>query len=254
MKPMMTSKSPTKARWKRNLNALLAGNCIRMNGRKPNCFSELILVRQFEAHLKGKKHLRAVLALRKEMQEEDEILCAYDDEAAQGIVTPDLRSLQSLPKGVEPTSLTAEDGNASELGPAMSDEDQRPSVTRNDVQVDVITLQSDSLSDVGIHSPKAKLGREDGEIDTDAELDQEISKLFLGRGKKEHVQTTNDSKAKIGAAKAKRRKRAEKQAALEAEGRTAQKPNKQRKPYDPSAAVQKARGETVTTGRRSSKK
>lgn len=93
------------------------------------------------------------------------------------------------------------------------------------------------------------------EEDSEVELERELDKLFLGiaRTKKESI-LFQEGKPKIGAAKAKRQKKAEKQAALEAEGKLPPKPPKIRKPYDPSAAVQKARGETVVTGRRNAKK
>lgn len=92
--------------------------------------------------------------------------------------------------------------------------------------------------------------------DSDVELEERLDRLLIGssRKKKERAAVGNDGQAKIGAAKAKRQKRAEKQAALEAEGKGMTKSGKNRKPYDPSAAIQKARGETTTTGKRLSKK
>jgi hypothetical protein len=96
----------------------------------------------------------------------------------------------------------------------------------------------------------------DSDSDSNIELEHELDKLFLGTGrtKKDRIQSTNDTKPKLGAAKAKRQKKAEKQAALEAEGKLLPKPLKNRKPYDPKAAMQKARGETVDAGRRTQKK
>jgi hypothetical protein len=204
-------------------------------------------------HLKGKKHLKTIQALRKEMREEDAILAVSDDTATQGIVTPDLGNFRSSSE-VESTLVLTKQDNTCQSDSKTLDGDQDRFSTLNDIQTDVNALESNSVSNIGIHDVKTNLGKEDGEIDTDVELDREISKLLLSLGKKERVQTINDTKPKIGAAKAKRQKKAEKQAALEAEGKANLKPHKSRKPYDPSAAVQKARGETATTGRRGSKK
>jgi hypothetical protein len=88
---------------------------------------------------------------------------------------------------------------------------------------------------------------------SDIELERELNQLFLG-GKADKPIMADEGKPKMGAAKAKRQKRAEKQAALEAEGKAPPKSRTNRKQYDPSSAIQKARGETVTTGKKTKKK
>jgi hypothetical protein len=94
----------------------------------------------------------------------------------------------------------------------------------------------------------------DPEDDSEAELERKLDNLYVGHDKKDRKQPHIDSKPKIGAAKAKRQKRAEKMAALEAEGKAPSKSSKSRRPLDPSAAMQKARGETATSGRKQGKK
>lgn len=89
--------------------------------------------------------------------------------------------------------------------------------------------------------------------DSETLLEKELDALLLGSHKDRTQPSSQETKPKIGAAKAKRQKKAEKLAALEAEGKAPQN-RKQRKAYDPVAAMQKARGETVTTGRKGKKK
>jgi len=89
--------------------------------------------------------------------------------------------------------------------------------------------------------------------DSEALLEKELDALLLGSHKDRTQPSSQETKPKMGAAKAKRQKKAEKLAALEAEGKAPQN-RKQRKAYDPVAAMQKARGETVTTGRKGKKK
>lgn len=96
--------------------------------------------------------------------------------------------------------------------------------------------------------------KDDPADDSEAELERGLDNIYLGSGKKDHKQPHIDNKPKIGAAKAKRQKRAEKMAALESEGKLPGKSSKSRKAIDPSAAMQKARGETATSGRRQARK
>ena len=92
---------------------------------------------------------------------------------------------------------------------------------------------------------------EQPDADSEVELEHELDNLLLGgnRRSKSREPASHNDKPKIGAAKAKRQKKADKLAALEAEGKT---PTKSRKSHipNPTAAMQKARGETATTGRK----
>jgi hypothetical protein len=188
------------------------------------------------------------------MREQDEELGVSDGISTQGTATPIPKEVEQ-PSDIEPTILEGDESSIS--SPVLSTwEKVKPRTTDDGHEVE--------FSDSDRPQPDVK----DGEVDDDDKslknvgdnsefgLEDELDKLFLaaGRTKKERLPLSNDTKPKIGAAKAKRQKKAEKQAALEAEGKLPPKSHKNRKPYDPSAAIQKARGETVTTGRKSAKK
>jgi len=220
-----------------------------------------LITRQFEAHLKGKKHLKAVQALRRSMRQEDENLGVSDPVSTHGTATPDA-SVAQKPFTTEPSkangTLDVEEESV-ESDVEELHHTHRPNTERlNAKDMDETHSESSVEIDNNRRNAKQTVGEEgfnSGGGDSDVELERELDKLYLG------VDHTNkqrpppaDGKPKIGAAKAKRQKRAEKQATLDAESRSPQKPRKSRKPFDPSAAVQKARGETVTTGRRTKKK
>jgi DnaJ homolog subfamily A member 5 len=217
--------------------------------------------RQFDAHLKGKKHLKAVQALRRSMREEDENLGVSDAVSTHGTATPDThiarKSADAEPDDVNETPDLEEEfvepvveespytHRRSEERQNTQDIDGAHSENRTDGENEMTSTKQTVAGDQSDHD----------EGNSDVELEREIDKLYLGldHTNKAHPVPT-DGKPKIGAAKAKRQKRAEKQAAIDAESRSQQKPRNNRKPFDPSAAVQKARGETVTTGRRAKKK
>lgn len=191
------------------------------------------------------------------MREEDESLGVSDTLSAQGTDTP--------------ISKYAEDGFETQtpVHGNIDSENHQPPLPGNEVQsgtdivydnIEALDFGTDVPDDMHLHSASAKpthpnAASEDPE-DPDADLKHELDKLYLstGRAKKDRTQHVNESKSNIGAAKAKRLKRAEKQAALEADGKTPPKPRKNPRPYDPGAAIQKARGETVTTGKKVSTK
>jgi hypothetical protein len=117
-----------------------------------------------------------------------------------------------------------------------------------------VVKDGDVIEGPNMNSSSADIEDESG-LDSVVEIELELDKLLLGQNRpKKNQLATGNGTPKIGAAKAKRIKRAEKQAGLETEGKGTSKPRKTNKPFDPSAAIQKARGETVTTGKRISKK
>ena len=198
--------------------------------------------RQFQAHLKGKKHIRAVQALRREMREEDASLDGLID---PGTSNPETSfSLQSDKNEVDSLGHDASEVNVEAESMGQSSEDEMPRNER-DREDEIGSVQGDEDNYCQVNEP--------GE-ESETELERGLDNLYLGRGKKDRRQPHIDNKPKIGAAKAKRQKRAEKVAALEAEGKLPPKPSKSRKPVDPSAAMQKARGEIATSGRRQAKK
>jgi hypothetical protein len=196
------------------------------------------------------------------MREEDENLGVSDTISTHGTATPDTNvareSVDVEPTRAEEPSDTDNENvepnvPASQHSPRPSQElldRQEMEVTDSEIQTDVDSNMIDTKA-TGTHQQSNHT-----EDNSDVELERELDRLYLGPGhpKQEHPQPSTEGKPKIGAAKAKRQKRAEKQAALEAEGKSPQKPRKTRKPFDSSAAVQKARGETVTTGKRAKKK
>ena len=191
--------------------------------------------------------MKATQALRRAMREEDEKLGVSDGMSTEGTETPN-----PIPAG-ESFDVDVEDQ------PELSEEDEpqtKNEVPHNNAKVSDSNRDS-KAEDAQVDLTSTTNGPElvDQE-DSDAELEDELDKLFLGTGRSKsgHTQPSNADKPKIGAAKAKRQKRAEKQAALEAEGKAPPKSRKNRKHYNPSAAMQKARGETVTTGKKVSKK
>jgi hypothetical protein len=185
------------------------------------------------------------------MREEDENLGVSDTISTHGTATPDAN--------VARKSADAEPARPEGARDIDNDnvEALRPSQERMDGQ-EIDDTDSETHTDVDNNTKHTEVRDQSNHMEeaSDVELERELDKLYLGPGhpKNEHPQLSAEGKSKIGAAKAKRQKRAEKQAALEAEGKSPQKPRKNRKPFDPSAAVQKARGETVTTGKRAKKK
>jgi DnaJ homolog subfamily A member 5 len=211
--------------------------------------------RQFEAHLKGKKHIKAAQALRRAMREEDFALGVSDGMSTVGTATPITKeekdAVDELPEdiGVEfddgvvvPDILDEAPEANSESEP---EKDPAPIASVEEAH------ESDTDDDAREEDPEKSKDTDDVHSQEDG-LEKAIENLLLGG--KDRTQTSQESKPKIGAAKAKRQKRAEKQAALEAEGKAPPKSRKPRKPYDPAAAIQKARGETVSTGKKNGKK
>jgi len=197
--------------------------------------------RQFQAHLKGKKHVKAVQSLRREMREED---ASLDGSIDPGTRNPETFPLKLDKNEVESIGHDASEANMEHESMGQSSEDEMPRNERGR-ENEIGSVQGDEYNYRRVNDP--------GE-DSETELERGLDDLYLGRGKKDRRQPHIDNKPKIGAAKAKRQKRAEKMVALEAEGKLPPKPSKSRKPVDPSAAMQKARGETATSGRRQAKK
>lgn len=195
------------------------------------------------------------------MREEDESLGVSDAISTHGTATPDA-NLARKPADIE---LTDAGETLDLVEESLEPEIEKPQYTRRGSEErqnskDMDGTQSENLTDEENEMTSTKQALEGNLSDhdegsSDVGLEHEIDKVYLGldHSNKTHPVPT-DGKPKIGAAKAKRQKRAEKQAALDAEGRSQQKPRNSRKSFDPSAAVQKARGETVTTGRRTKKK
>ena len=192
------------------------------------------------------------------MRGEDESLGISDGVSTQGNATPIAKDVDLSP-GIEVSALEVDDVDMAPSAPSKSVA-KTPQCTKevSSQDVDVLESSKNTDSDEDHDRENIKLHpASQGSVDEDSEveLERELDKLFLDTGgtKKESIQF-KEGKPKIGAAKAKRQKKAEKQAVLEAEGKLPPKPLKNRKPYDPSAAMQKARGETVATGRRNTKK
>ena len=242
-----------------NLNALHARKFIKTKSESLPGVA-LILSRQFEAHLKGKKHIKATEALRRKMKLEDEVLGVSEILSTNGTSTPaaapsldtsgpqindeDLYNddnLKDTADSINATNPIQYDSERSESGNGneKSNYNALPNAQKNDLESDPETVSGSEVES----------GPED-------ELSSGLNNLLLGsgRGRKGREQVSHEGKKKIGAAKAKRQKKAEKGAALEAEGKAHSKPRKPQKPYDPIAAIQKARGETTTAGRRGKKK
>lgn len=133
---------------------------------------------------------------------------------------------------------------------------------RDQRQENVASTNSNPQSTIEIQDPASPPGSTKSEsdneasVDSDKELEQELADLLIGsgKGKKGREEASHDGQKKIGAAKAKRQKKAEKLAALEAEGNAPAKPRKGKKIYDSTVAMQKARGETAKTGKKASKR
>jgi hypothetical protein len=195
------------------------------------------------------------------MREEDENLGVSDAISTHGTATPDA----NLARKTVDIELTDASETLDLVEDSVDPEREKSQYTHRGSEErqnskDMDGTQSENLTDEENEMTSTKETLEGNQSDhdegsSDIELEHEIDKLYLSHdhSNKTHPVPT-DGKPKIGAAKAKRQKRAEKQAALDAEGRSQQKSKNTRKPFDPSAAVQKARGETVTTGRRTKKK
>jgi hypothetical protein len=207
--------------------------------------------RQFEAHLKGKKHIKAAQALRRAMREEDFALGVSDGMSTVGTATPVAKDENKVeePEGIEidldeDPIIVDEARNVKEE--SEPEEVLVPSAAAVEDGIETSNEDEHDEKETGTKS-------DDTSKDSDEDLEKGIEDLLLD-GKKPRTQAAQEAKPKIGAAKAKRLKRAEKQAALEAEGKAPPKNRKPRKPYDPAAAIQKARGETVSTGKKGGKK
>jgi DnaJ homolog subfamily A member 5 len=225
----------------------------------------MLMNRQFEAHLKGKKHIKAAKDLRKAMREEDFALGVSDGVSTAGTATPNIhKNRDSFDIDPDVTEELEEERNFVDLDEtALEKEETLEHEKTHPAEKTAIEQEEglkNSISNTAATStppeskPQTTATDENSASDTDSEvsLERDLDALFLG--KKDHPQPpSQDQKPKIGAAKAKRQKKAEKLAALEAEGKIPPK-RKARQVYDPVAAMQKARGETVTTGRKGKKK
>ena len=195
------------------------------------------------------------------MFEEDENLGVSDALSTNGMATPDTDFVQRAVDVDRPHNEETFDLDEESVDPKVQGTQHTVQPTQEPLDGrDIEAANSERLSNADDIVNANQTGREnrvnDAEPISDVELERELNKLYLGVShiQNEHQQSPANGKPKIGAAKAKRLKRAENRAALEAGDRTPQKPMKNRKPFDPSEAVQKARGETVTTGRRTKKK
>jgi DnaJ family protein A protein 5 len=223
--------------------------------------------RQFDAHLKGKKHIKAAKELRKAMREEDFALGVSDGVSTAGTATPNIKQRgDSFDLDVSEEEEAAEthqdfvylDEVINEDQPVDSAEtlqEPKPEETPiQDAQDEISPAKPQDPADKDSLPNPTPTDKDDSSAsDSEASLEKELDALFLGSKDRAPRPHSQDSKPKIGAAKAKRQKKAEKLAALEAEGKAPPK-GKQRKAYDPVAAMQKARGETVTTGKKGKKK
>jgi hypothetical protein len=188
------------------------------------------------------------------MREEDEILGVSDGISTQGTATPNAK---------DPTIHPKEDNQHDVFESGRDDSNNIDSVVDEkelDTKEDLAghtepAIEEDEENVLGTDVKSQPDKPDDSAASSDVELEREINQLFLGsNGEKTRAHESEQGKPKIGAAKAKRQKRAEKQAALEAEGKAPPRSRGNRKVYDPSAAMQKARGETVTSGRKTVKK
>jgi len=208
-----------------------------------------IYSRQFDAHLKGKKHLKATQTLRRAMRMEDETFNVSDGLSTQGTATP-----VAEPHGSENRSTNMENDLNGE-GHNCGDQRQENVASRNSDPQSALEVEETQEPAPPPDSTKSESDTE-ASVDSDKELEQELADLLIGsgKGKKGREETSHDGQKKIGAAKAKRQKKAEKLAALEAEGKAPAKPRKGQKLYDSTVAMQKARGETAKTGKKASKR
>ena len=216
--------------------------------------------RQYEAHLKGKKHIKAAKELRKTMREEDFALGVSDGVSTAGTATPNIpKNRDSFDIDPDFAEELEEEQEFVYLDETVPEEEITTGTEENPLGPIIQQPKEDATNPSPDPSPKAPpqnpshaaAETDSSASESEASLEKELDALFLG--KKDRQQPTQDPKPKLGAAKAKRQKKAEKLAALEAEGKAPPK-RKARKVYDPVAAMQKARGETVTTGRKGKKK
>ena len=196
------------------------------------------------------------------MREEDETLGVSDGISTHGTGTPSRKEAETF----DDKSLKANEHDDFAINAVSPDIVDSLSAANELSDIEEVNLRGQSESIIPEKDenkePVSALklspdGTTDTVADSDVELEHELNQLFLGtpRGAKaEQPHGSNEGKPKVGAAKAKRQKRAEKQAAMEAEGKAPPKPRGSRKTYDPSVAIQKARGETATTGRKTVKK
>ena len=178
------------------------------------------------------------------MHEEDASLVNSDDPTTEDLAKPYLANAND--DEVDSLHHAALDVNMGH--DSVEDNDDRAEKTLNEEE-----RQNETGSIQGNGKPELRVNNDPDE-DSEAELERRIDHLYLGHDKKDRTLRHIENKPKIGAAKAKRQKRAKKMAALEAEGKVPPKSSKARRPIDPSAAMQKARGETATAGRRQGKK
>jgi hypothetical protein len=225
----------------------------------------LTFIRQFEAHLKGKKHIKSVDALRRKMKVEDEILGVSDGLSTSDNSTPTLvPSFDVLKQENHDTDTEPFDANGDKvlesplplLNPPL-DSSVGPE-PEPETGIDQQTFRKD-FSRLKTNSEPIDITESTDSSDSEQEedLSQGLNELLLGTsgGRNEKLQESQNSKKKIGAAKVKRQRRAEKRAATDAaEGKSQTKPRKPSKPYDPVTVMQKARGETTITGRRVGKR
>ena len=191
------------------------------------------------------------------MREEDESLGMSDGLSTQGTDTP-LTKEEPLPAEmfkIHVHKVDLDDDEDEVDTPAEEEEELKEKNEAREEKAQDQDHPSDGELEMDEKPSKGHETKDDLDS-SDAELQKDLDNLFLGsnRNNTGRSQQNSEGKPKIGAAKAKRQKRAEKQAALEAEGKVPSKSKKSRQPYDPAAAIAKARGETVTTGRKIKKK
>jgi hypothetical protein len=214
--------------------------------------------------LKGKKHIKAAKELKKAMRAEDFALGVSDGVSTAGTATPNLKHNGDSHDVDETDEEEDVHQDFVYLDEIVDEEEPVDSKEKSTEDVAEKTLVDGAEEELPSDKPDETLEKqtppkpvptddESSASDSEALLEKELDALLLGSHKDRTQPSSQETKPKIGAAKAKRQKKAEKLAALESEGKAPQN-RKQRKAYDPVAAMQKARGETVTTGRKGKKK
>jgi len=214
--------------------------------------------------LKGKKHIKAAKELKKAMRAEDFALGVSDGVSTAGTATPNLKhngDSYDVDETNEEEDVHQDFVYLDEIVDKEEPVDSKEKSTEDGAEKTLVDGGEEELPSekpdetLEKQTPPNPFPTDDESSASDSEtlLEKELDALLLGSHKDRTQPSSQETKPKIGAAKAKRQKKAEKLAALEAEGKAPQN-RKQRKAYDPVAAMQKARGETVTTGRKGKKK
>jgi hypothetical protein len=199
--------------------------------------------------------MKAIEALRRAMKKEDELLGFSEDVAPPTMETP----LDTPVKSISDVGIISDDeilsrtvlkSHASNSTSAVKDPYHTEGLRQEEAfeEDDGIDEQVLGVAEWQDHLPETT-------GDSGTQLERELDKLLLGAGrrKKGRDQPPHDVKPNVGAAKAKRLKRAEKLAALAPENAPSNRPRKKDDP-NPAAVMQKARGETTTTGKKPAKK